>query len=278
MGLRDLLATISPTWLATGNAEKLLYSMGLTVDALIEKADQAVKAWLPMRGTPTALPYLGDDRQIPRGLFETDDAYALRLKRAFAAWRHAGAPWGVLGQVLGYLSPYGLVLKYVKNYADPITTDTASIWDLYAAGVDPAASAPTQYTKDPMNWNWDGYYEKWWRRWLILYPPSTVMVNGPKWGDGHKWGDGSTWGTSWIAQQGASLRAIVGRWKSGGTFVQWIIFSLDPTLFDETAAAGDPSLPDGAWGNWGRTITDANGYLCRVPSRNANARYASGVI
>ena len=55
-GIRDMIKAISPPWLQSGVGEKLMYSMGLAVDALLEKMNQGMKLHLPGYGDFSALP------------------------------------------------------------------------------------------------------------------------------------------------------------------------------------------------------------------------------
>jgi len=61
---RDIIKLLSPPWLATGVAEKYMYAIGLGVDLLCEKLNEAMRAHMPGEGTYTALPYIGADRNL----------------------------------------------------------------------------------------------------------------------------------------------------------------------------------------------------------------------
>ena len=135
MPFRDSVKDFSPPWLANdtpastgyagGQGGRFMYTLGLMTDTNLEKLNQAMKAHMPGVGTPTALPLLGDDRLIERGLTESDEAYATRLSGAFDAWRSAGTDRGVLTQVLDYFleqTPGGLIIQQNPYNLSPTTS------------------------------------------------------------------------------------------------------------------------------------------------------------
>jgi hypothetical protein len=110
--------------------------------------------------------YIGNDRVIPRGPYESDIDYAGRLQRAFEAWQRAGSRRAVLSQVLAYLSltaaniPAGPIGAIVGG-ADPT-------WDTYYAG-DNVSQPPAHIVPAVRNFDWDGQMSQWWRAWLVIY-------------------------------------------------------------------------------------------------------------
>jgi hypothetical protein len=275
MGIRDLVKAISPPWLQTGNAEKFLYIEGLGCDAILEKYDEGTLARFPGYGTPTALPYVGDDRLIPRGLTETDGAYATRLKLWLDSWRIAGSARSVLLQVLGYLSADTPQLRTVSD---------DSAWDTLVAGSNPDLLPETaHYLSSPpwaaLNWNWDNergpdphnpLNRMWWRWWLILYTAlsvaggsvtaatnaspiavTTSLPHGLATGaqvvlvdvEGNIAANG-TWTATVVDATHFSLNGSTGSgaWTGGGT------------VYAVGAASSDWARPEGTWGDgalWG---------------------------
>jgi hypothetical protein len=280
MTMKEYIREISPPWLATGNAEKLLYSCAYVIDLLIEKCTQASKSHMPTKCDPSCLPYIGAERLIERGFLETNTAYGERLQAAFDAHRFAGMDRGVMRQVLGFLSPVSPLVEVVSQ---------SSIWNVYADGDDltiPALSnsAPTHVVPSPINWDWNGEGSfRWWRSWLIIAADGIASATswvepGPVYGTyaatGARWGDTTrSWGLSVPSTIISSIRRIVKQWKSQNTVFEWIVVSFDPTEFVATAPAGDPGLPDGEWVPFHKIV---NGVA--VPSRSANARYCEGVV
>lgn len=165
---RDVIKDLSPPWLSSGEAEKLMYNFGLAGDTLIEKLNQAMRAHMPGAGTSTALVYIGNDRVIPRGPYESDQDYAGRLQRAFEAWQRAGSRRAVLSQVLAYLktadAPANAPLAAIVGGVVPT-------WDVYysQAGVQDVTGPPAHIVTAAHRFNWDGDFSKWWRAWLVIY-------------------------------------------------------------------------------------------------------------
>jgi hypothetical protein len=270
VGLRDAMKTASPPWLQTGTAEKFLYSMGLVMDALLDKLNQAVRSRMPGQGaTTTTLAYIGADRLIPQGLLEGVPSYQSRLQQAWDSWGFAGMNRGVLQQVLGYLTPF-------QPLARAVTDPRASLnkWDTYLAGTNLVANPqPTNTAVVAQNWNWDGQNLPW-RFFVILQSIAPQNFTGTEgtWGDGDVWGDATkSWGLSIPATEVSSIRNIIGTFKSG-QWCQWIIVSFDATLFDPGATADGTHNANGTWGSWGKNVGGV-----WVPSRPASGRYCSGI-
>jgi hypothetical protein len=173
MGQRDAIKELSPPWLAAGNAERLMYEFGLCGDVLIEKLNQAMHAHMPGQGTSTALVYIGSDRAIPRGPYESNSDYAGRLTKAFDSWQRAGMRRAIMSQVAAYLS---LTAETTPGPMVAIVGGTAPSWDIYNVGDDVSEPA-IHYVPASRNWDWDGHPEQWWRAWLVIYVQSASTGN-----------------------------------------------------------------------------------------------------
>jgi hypothetical protein len=178
MAIRDMVKTLSPSWLQDGAAERYVYGGGLAMDAVLEKAVQAIHARMPTKADPSALAYIGADRLIPRGLTESDSSYATRLQHAYEDWQIAGSPWATLREVLGFLLAVKPAARTVASQYTSTGTCTGSTWNSYASG-DDTSSAPqwaagiANFDLDsatPTNGSWG-----WWRGALILYADTTPV-------------------------------------------------------------------------------------------------------
>ncbi len=273
-GIRDFLAAISPPWLfaavgdLTAVAGKYVYAMGLADDALIQKQQWGQEAHMPTVCDPTALPLIGDDRVILRGFAEGDDAYRVRLQRAFETWQHAGSSRSDIGALLGYLTPFAPIMRIVSNGGN---------WDFTPAGATPD-TIPTHLRVVPTNWHWDGgaYADAaslWFRSWVIV-GTGVWVKNDPIGTPGRKFGDRiGTIGCNATRNQVRSVQALVKTWKSAHTYVPWIILSFDDTWFSPWLPPGDAKLPDGLWGPWHKVVGGV-----AVRSRTSNAAYWDGAI
>ena len=260
MAIRENLEQLSPPWLQGDVGVRLIYVIGLHVDRLVEKMFQAQIAHQPGLGTPTALPALGQARLMPRGSTETDTEYAKRLRGSWDAWGYAGSNRGVLSTTLGSLldlRPDALIVSRTPD-------NSAAVWDSYFSGDDFVNDAPSHYVG--LDWNWDGA-TNWWRCFLVIYSvsPNASWTPDGTWGSGGYWGDGGAWGCNETNQLASAINASLKNWRAAHGWFQWWIVSFDADMFRPN------NRPDGNWGRWSKVV---NGQY--VPSRNANALYASG--
>lgn len=165
MGLRDFIKTISPPWLADGSAERVMYTIGIVGDALLEKLNEGVRAHIPTYGdadsAAAALAMVGNDRVIGQGVNELPTTYGKRLQRAFDDWSVAGSARSVLRQAT----------SYVGQATRARMVSQSSVWDTYNEFTD---TTQPPWHKRAANWNWDSLstplpVQGWWRSWLILY-------------------------------------------------------------------------------------------------------------
>jgi hypothetical protein len=276
---RDMAYRISPSWLRGPIGAPFMKSMAIMFDAVCDGAAYAVRARFPATAPTDAFPYLQADRQVDPGFQEPQSSYIERLIEWLDLWRLAGTDYAILLVMLGYVAPDEIACSVVSNDGD---------WNFYLANA--GATVPQDFTSmafvPPTHqvapvWDWDGagdpYYLiwQWWRFWVILYPDAGLWTYGRNWGDGWHWGDGTCWGWNGTAAQGASLRALVKKWKTAGAYEPNLIISFDPTWF---APSSPPSkLPDGHYGHWSKIIIGFGGVRQRVPARQPVAAYADGV-
>jgi hypothetical protein len=284
-GIRDMIAALAHTPLKdTGPtfptvSGKLLDIMGLAIDALLEKADEGVKARIPTLADVSALPYIGADRNLPRAPNESEASYRARLQRAFDTFARAGNAGSLLAQILLLILPFTPRVRTVSGVGS---------WDTYEAGADTSKPPDHRDTDGTTGlWNWDGIpstfdsapggNNAWWRFWLILQAtsPQAFCAPGPNWGaGGFVWGDQTiSWGTNVPTTLFQSMRPVIRQWKQAGSWCRWIVVSFDTTLFDQAQPADGTHNPAGTFGPW--AIQAGHTY---VPGRFANARYADGAI
>jgi hypothetical protein len=259
--LRDSAYNISPPFLQGFVGQRLMYALTVQADAIYEACWQGVRARFPGLGTPTALKYIGADRNLDRYAADTDDEYAARLRAAFDTWRTAGSAASILNQLAAYFGnpPGPFFIRIVTN---------SGVWYTWQNGT------VTRHVSTPNNWNWDGVATRWWRFWVIVDCSSaSPFAREGTWGDGQLWGDGGTWGSTAQLTDVAALQSILRKWKPANTYCANIILSFDNTLFDPSLSAGDPKLPDGNFGNWGKQVSGVT-----VPARFSAAAYFDGAI
>ncbi len=264
----SILAIAKASWLTDPDVgAPLLYSIGAVIDAIGDQAYYGVLASLAQYAPEDALALKGSDKQIVRGFAEDVDAYRVRVRTALDAWRHAAQSFGLLTQLIGYLSPFPVNVSIVSQH---------SVWDWVTGGAFLPGPYPiaTLYTS-PANWNWDGAPTgfNWSRFWLVINPQGAFTDEGT-WGDGASWADdGSTWGTSATIGQVQAIQAIARQWRPLRTKLVKIIVSFHPsTEFLPGAPPADASLPNGQWGTDMKYAAGA-----AVPSRFTDCAYWDGV-
>lgn len=170
---RDAITTPGmgcPPWLAHGTAERLLYDIGLSADAVLEKHNQGIKARMPTLCDPSALPILGTDRQLSQAPGESNASFRIRLQQAFDTWRTAGSRQAVMSQVLTFLQET-VMLPGVVPVVGIVGGNLSRSWDVkYNNGQKFHTDMSTA------SWDWDGTTDKWWRCWLVLY--MTLVATG----------------------------------------------------------------------------------------------------
>lgn len=254
-----ILATLLPSWWALGSAvHKRLYAVAAAWDLTVNASLEASIADQPGYGTPTALPYIGRDRLIPRGKAEPDEAYIERLIGWRPDHKQAGSPWVTMRQLIGYLYPHRFMIRLVNA--------EGTWYTMYPDGsTDRSVGA---------NWDWDGDPELWSRFWLVLYPPPALWVPDGTWAnaDNSTWGDDprATWGSTATLDEVADIRSIIESWRSAHGLCVHAIISFIPGDFDPTD--GQPPNPDGQWAHFSKLDAGDN---C-VPARNRLALYWRG--
>lgn len=260
---RDTILRLSPPWLVDEVGSRFLYSMGVQLDALGDRLVEGMKGSHPDFAAlflQEALPLIGRDRRISRGLDEGPVPYAARLLRFLEDWPIAGNAYAIMAQLRGYLSGHAVKMRVVNQAGAWRTLNSDGSVEYHRA--------------NPTNWNWDGNASAWSRFWVVIYPPSSLWLPGPTWGSPSLWGgawgtSGYTWGSTATPDQVASVRNIISEWKSAASVCERIIVAFDPDSFDPTSSPGTP-MPDGTWGS--HSVASPS----RARSRLASARYWAG--
>lgn len=273
---RDLAYAISPPWLRGPVGQKFMYCQAVQFDALADAFAYSIRFGLPTYAAPDSLPLIGQDRQIDRGPAEPVASYTNRLIQWLDLWASAGSAPSVIialgSYFIGFTIVSGPTPIVIETVNDQITTalGTLNVWD--SGPSDP----PVHTVSNPGNWNWDGIKVPG-RSWVIIF--NGPWTKGNKWGaTGKKWGGGLAWGgtTNATSQEGKSIKALVKKWKAAACLVQDIIVAFDNTWFQPALPPGDPKLPDGTWGHWGKIVT-IGGVQTRVPARTNTAIYLGSV-
>jgi hypothetical protein len=285
---RDRIRDMCPTWLREGRLERLMYTFGLGLDLLAEKAVQAAHAANPTKCDVSALPLIGSDLLIQRGATELESRYRERLQHADESWQHAGTPWLTLQQALHLLLELRPAARMVSSRYDRSAypaTIVDSKWNVYAAGEDADAQPPTRVLIEPGNWDWDSFNLGsgagcWSRTWVVIESvapndwchPAPFQIGDA---DMPKIGERS-WSIGFAEPPFVftSLLETIELWRAGNARNVNLIVSFDATHFDPAEPAGGGINPDGQFGCWSR-MDGVN----QVPARDSitGARYCAVV-
>lgn len=160
----------APPWLCGEgtNGQKYLFAIGVALDGLLEKMNEAMQAKCPGRADSSALPFQGLDRVMVQGPGESNTSFAARLQTAFDAWARAGSRPAVLGQIQAYLTNAQPSVAAALPECLIVGGNTSlSTWDTIYMG-DAQGHAPAHAIITPANWNWDGKNLPA-RAWLVLF-------------------------------------------------------------------------------------------------------------
>jgi hypothetical protein len=210
---RDTIKSISPPWLQTGLAERILYSMAVQCDAFGDALVAGVKQRFPGLYSFDSLVLLGRERRIERGLVEGDAAYAERLTQWLVDHRRRGSGLALLKQLFLHYAPNNFTIDllyyagavHFRMTADGVITrnlidfhpDTnaakwARWWLFYNtdrwADVPPTAAELQDLRLVPNAWNAAHCFGT-----IVLFPLLGELWDWPR---GHTWDEPGTWDTS----------------------------------------------------------------------------------
>jgi hypothetical protein len=244
-----------PHWLLGRSSGRIVYSIALLCDTATEWLYQGIQQRFPLLAEEDALPHLGRDLGILRGLRESTEAYRKRLSLWVPAHRRAGTPFAIAEQAQAYFAPQSPNVYVVQH--DP-TGLTRATWSVRYSD-----STETTFVESPSNWDWDSedasrpasLDTRDPRAWLVIEQPSAGVggidglfsertsasaatrdatgMNGAVKPDG----------AAAPADQYRDLFAIVQQWRAMGTWVAGVIVvlgTIDPI-------GSGATHPDGRW-------------------------------
>lgn len=260
-------------WLTGPNSGRVLWSIGKTCDAAIEWLYQGIQQRFPDFASPDALPWLGRDRLMLRGVAETEASFRRRLKNWLVAIRVWGTPLAVLMNIQAYFATNatptntGPLCRIVQHHPHPSGTPLA-LWATLSND-----GELTFHTASPGNWDWD--FEDPLRPasldttdprfWVIIYqdPDSGLFAldqSSPI--QVYDFAEDTSFGNP---DKGVDLAGFAEFWKSGHAWCAGVIIAYSEALFEPEGSGS--GYPDGTWHLYGDPDNDY------APNRAQPARY-----
>ena len=211
---RDRLRRALPPWLQRGTAERIVFALGVHIDAFADGLVDGVKQRFPGAYSAESLPLLGRERRIERGRNEADGTYAARLTRWLTDHRRRGGPYALLAQLFGFFAaaPFAIELVYVSGRRHSLDTDG-------------------NVTRDDIAWS-IGDPAKWAQWWLFYHWPTLVSDDGV-WSDPGDWDDGGVWDSGLSAEDVADIRLVPTAWNAAHPFgTIFLLHDPDTYLWD----------------------------------------------
>jgi hypothetical protein len=247
---RDTMTTppTAPPWFLSQWGIRVLYSLGIQWDAIVDAMVQGVLQRFPEKCQPYSLPYIGVERRIQRGFAESASQYVARLMPWLDDIRVKGGPFALMDQLRGYLTGYNVPMRIVNN---------AGCWaSIEYDGTRSVVMSP------PASWDWDGDAALWSRYWLIMYPPIDLWTSFATSTD---IGTRDTVGSTITQAQVQDIFQIVMAWNPPHANCVCVILAFDGGSFSPYGTPGT-DIPNGNWGKWGSGNP-------RVINRLQTARY-----
>jgi hypothetical protein len=197
---RDLIRKVSPWWLRTGLAEKILYVAGVHADLLGDATRAAIRKRYPIViESEDAFRLIGRDRKILRGIDEPPSSYAPRLRAWRASHQTRGGPYALLEQLAAYFA-------HAAN-----APHTARL--VYASGrvVEEAGRSDIVFTPP-------GGAAQCARWWLMLHYTSLPATADGLWSDPGVWDDGGVWDSDLASEDVEHLRAVPKAWNTAHAY------------------------------------------------------------
>jgi hypothetical protein len=146
-----------PPWLQRTVGGAVMRAFGDPLDTLRDLTADAVDARFPRATRPDALPPIGRDRKIVRGLNEPASTYAARLRRWWTDHQTRGNPHAMLRQLEAFFATDPVQIEIVYNSGTRYTL---------AKPVAPATRGVI--SRDAISWGGNGIPAKWAEAWAFI--------------------------------------------------------------------------------------------------------------
>lgn len=225
---RDTIRKISPPWLSTGVAGKLLFAIASQWDALLDMAVATNEIGFPGVYSDESLPMLGRERRIRRGRIEGTAGYAVRLTRWLTDHKTRGGPYALLAQLFAYYDGNHFPMRLVYR--------SGRAFDMDVDG---------NVTMLDVTWDPDAEPEKWARWWLIYQWPTAVPPVRTYDEPGLTYDDGSTYDSGLTVTEVYDILVVPREWNAAhalGTVLLingGAVYDYPPVLYDDPGLVYD---------------------------------------
>lgn len=192
---RDAILRVVPPWLRGARGSRLLFSIAIVFDLLLEKCRAAVKSRFPGQYTVETAERIGRERRYDKADTETAGEFAMRLPGWLDAHGRRGNSYVLLEQLHDFWGGlFRIELVYASGRRYVLETDGT-------------------ITEDDTGWTIPDP-EDWARFWLFFWWPEVDAIDDGLWGDSGFWGDGGVWGTSLTMTEVEAVRRIPEAWNA----------------------------------------------------------------
>src|SRR5690606_10321389 len=177
--------------LRKGRAEKILYTVGLHLDGLIDALVAGTKLRFPGYYSLQSLTRESRDARMYRGRYETGITFADRLTQWLDFHRKRGNPLTLLRMLHAHFAPNNFKIELIYVSGARFTINEAGV-----------------ITADTITWTPPGDPDRWCRWWLFYHHPP-FAVPPPNWDDdGFTWDNGQLWDSGLSAADVQDLKTI----------------------------------------------------------------------
>jgi len=149
---RDVMEQTVPVWLLGRVGRRYLYAHQVQADAAGDALVAGVQTRFPGYYSNESLPTIGRERRILRGLFESSENYAARLRTWFDTHAHRGSALAMLEQLYLHWAPNNFPIQLIAR-----------------SGLMHTLAVDGTITRSQISWNPDATPDRWAQWWLIMY-------------------------------------------------------------------------------------------------------------
>ncbi len=215
-GFESYQYRIAPPWLQGTYGAALLRVMGRLKDVVTEYASSGAELRLPDYCSSDALAYNGFERNLERGLSESDDNYRAWLLRVWEHWTTAGTADSLQSQVAHLFQ------------IDAVKVAVTGIWPFQTGlGVTRVVVPASGYTTTPQP-GWEVHDKdtaQWARAWVSIDASPPWGFGTRTWDDGGTWDGDMVWDSLATPDEVKQVTNVLNKWKPAHVAIASFKFS-----------------------------------------------------